>query len=80
MAASYKPEVLISQKVDRIATKFQMEIQCFGVGYSNHDIPNNIRLPVTSKIVGDVAIGLPDSENMVFTFGISLLSGLQAEI
>ena len=70
MAASYKPEVLISQKVNRIATKFQMERQCFGVGYSNYDIPNNIRLPLTSKIVGDVAIGLPDSENIVFAFGI----------
>ena len=74
MAASYKPEVLISQRVD------QMEIQCFEVGHSNFDIPNNIRLPLTSNIVEDVAIGMPDSENMVFAFGISLLSGLQAEI
>ena len=80
MAASYIPEVLISQKVDRIATKFQMEIQCFGVGHSNCDIPDKIRLPLTSKIVGDVAIGMPSSENMVFAFGISLLSDLQAEI
>ena len=80
MAASYKPEVLVSQKAYRIATKLQMEIQCFWVGHSNCDIPNNFRLPLASKIVGDVAIGMPDSENMVFAFGISLLSGLQVEI
>ena len=45
-----------------------MQVQFFEVGHSNCDIPNKVRLPLTSGVVGSVAIGMPDRENMVFEF------------
>jgi len=45
-----------------------MNIQCFGADHSNGDTPNNVRLPLTSGIVGSGTIEMPDPENMKLVF------------
>jgi len=94
MAAS-KPEVVITQLLDKIATPFQRLPPIFGVQQPNGTIVNSARCNRKSVLPGhqtgssyisayrqyiNSAIGLLDPENGVLAVGTALIFCLEAEI